>query len=306
MWHTTGGYAPVVRWSKVQGQGDMEDRRGQSGGGAGGLPIPMGKAGGGLGAILLIVLALLFGPNVLGGGGGGGVLAPSGLDEQAPVAAPGTQPDTGTAGTKDEAFEFAKFVSKDTQDMWTQIFQQSGKTYTRAPVVIFTSGTNTGGCGPASAETGPFYCPGDHKVYLDLSFFQELSRRFGAPGDFAAAYVIAHEIGHHIQSELGIENAIRQKQQEDPGRANVYSVQLELQADCFAGVWGRSTYNRGLLDPGDIEEGLQAAAAVGDDRLGARSREQWTHGSSDLRVQWFRTGYDSGNPGDCDTSSVDF
>jgi predicted metalloprotease len=170
--------------------------------------------------------------------------------------------------------------------------------------VTFTTATMSG-CGPASAQTGPFYCPADHKVYLDLSFFRELSRRFGAPGDFAAAYVIAHEIGHHVQSQLGIEEQVREKQQDDPGRANVYSVQLELQADCFAGVWARSTYDRGLLDPGDIEEGLQAAAAVGDDRLGARSREQWTHGSSELRVKWFRTGYDSGNPGDCDTSGVD-
>jgi predicted metalloprotease len=142
-------------------------------------------------------------------------------------------------------------------------------------------------------------------VYLDLSFFRELSRRFGAPGDFAAAYVIAHEIGHHIQGELGIEEQVRRTQQEDPSRANVYSVQLELQADCFAGVWARSTYDRGLLDAGDIEEGLAAAAAVGDDRLGARSREQWTHGSSELRTQWFRTGFDSGQPGDCDTSGVD-
>jgi len=295
-----------VRWKKVQGQGDIEDRRGQSGGsfGGGGLPIPMGKGAGGLAAIILAVVALLFGGNVLGGGGGGGLLVPSGLNESAPVASSGAEPEAPQG--QDESFEFAKFVSKDAQDLWAQIFQESGKQYTRAPVVIFSTGTGTGGCGAASAATGPFYCPGDHKVYLDLSFFQELSQRFGAPGDFAAAYVIAHEIGHHIQSELGIENEIRRKQQEDPGRANVYSVQLELQADCFAGVWARSTYDRGLLDPGDIEEGLQAAAAVGDDRLGARSREQWTHGSSDLRVQWFRTGFDSGRPGDCDTSDVDF
>jgi predicted metalloprotease len=232
-------------------------------------------------------------------------LNPGGIDETVPQAEPGGQPGTGTSGTaKDQTFEFAKFVSQDAQDMWTQIFQQSGKTYTRAPVVTFTSGT-VSGCGPASSSTGPFYCPADHKVYLDLSFFRELSQRFGAPGDFAAAYVIAHEIGHHIQSELGIEEQIRRKQQDDPSGANRYSVQLELQADCFAGVWARSTYDRGILDPGDIDEGLKAAAAVGDDRLGARSREQWTHGSSALRTQWFRTGFDSGKPGDCDTSNVD-
>jgi len=300
-----------VRWKKVEGQGDIEDRRGQSSGGlggGGGLPIPMGVGGGGLGLIVLVVLALLFGGNILGGGSGGGPLSPGGVDETVPPAssgaAPGDNSTGGSATTKDNALEFAKFVSEDAQDMWTKIFQQSGKQYTRAPVVLFTSGTMSG-CGPASSSTGPFYCPVDHKVYLDLSFFQELSKRFGAPGDFAAAYVIAHEIGHHIQSELGIEEAIREKQQQDPSNANRYSVQLELQADCFAGVWGRSTYDRGILDPGDIDEGLKAAAAVGDDRLGARSREQWTHGSSELRVKWFKTGFDSGNPSDCDTSGVD-
>lgn len=300
-----------MRWKKVEGQGDIEDRRAQSGspfggGRGGGLPIPIGVGGGGIGLVIVVALALLFGGNILGGESGG-ALSP-GIDGAAPPAssgaAPGDEATGGSAGSKDDAFEFAKFVSSDTQDMWARIFQQSGKQYVRVPVVIFSSGTMSG-CGPASSATGPFYCPADHKVYLDLSFFQELSRRFGAPGDFAAAYVIAHEIGHHVQSVLGIEDEIRRKQQEDPSRANRYSVQLELQADCFAGVWARSTYDRGMLDPGDIEEGLRAAAAVGDDRLGARSREQWTHGSSELRAHWFRTGFDSGTPGDCDTSSVD-
>jgi len=279
----------------------MEDRRGQQGALGGGLPIPIGKAGGGIGGlILIVVLALLFGGNITGGGGSSGPLDPGSVDEPVPEAASGSQP---SGQVQDNAFEFAKFVSQDTQDMWTQVFRDAGKTYTRAPVVTFTSGTMTG-CGPASSQTGPFYCPADHKVYLDLSFFQELSRRFGAPGDFAAAYVIAHEIGHHVQSELGIEEQVRQQQQQDPGNANVYSVRLELQADCFAGVWARSTYTRGILDPGDIDEGLKAAAAVGDDRLGARSREQWTHGSSALRVKWFRTGFDSGKASSCDTSDV--
>jgi predicted metalloprotease len=295
-----------VRWKKVPGQGDMEDRRGQGGGpfGGGGLPfpIPMGK-GGGLGLIILVVLALLFGGDIFGGGGGGGPLSPD-IDEPAPQAQPGEQPDTGETAAKDETFEFAKFVSQDAQDLWTQIFEQSGKQYPRAPVVTFTSGTESG-CGAASSATGPFYCPADHKVYLDLSFFKALSQRFGAPGDFAAAYVIAHEIGHHVQSVLGIEADIRRQQQEDPANQNVYLVRLELQADCFAGVWARSTYDRGILEEGDIEEGLQAAAAVGDDRLGAQSREQWTHGSSELRVQWFRAGFDSGKASDCDTGDVD-
>jgi len=292
-----------VRWKRVPGQGDMEDRRGQGGGtGGGGFPIPMGKGGGGLGLIILLVLALVFGGNIVGGGSGDGPLSPD-IDEPAPQAQPGEQPNV-EPGTKDETFEFAKFVSQDAQDLWTKIFKQSGKQYPRAPVVTFTSGTMSG-CGAASSSTGPFYCPADHKVYLDLSFFRELSQRFGAPGDFAAAYVIAHEIGHHVQSVLGIEADIRRKQQEDPANQNVYLVRLELQADCFAGVWARSTYDRGILEEGDIDEGLAAAAAVGDDRLGARSPEQWTHGSSELRVKWFREGFDSGNAGDCDTGGVD-
>jgi predicted metalloprotease len=295
-----------VRWKKVSGRGDMEDRRGQSGGpfGGGGLPIPlpMGKAGGGLGLIVLVVLALLFGGNIIGGGGAG-PLDPGSVDQPVPQAPSGSQPGEGGSGSANDTFEFTKFVAKDVQDTWTEIFQRSGKPYTRAPVVTFTSAT-VSGCGAASSQTGPFYGPSDGKVYLDLSFYRELSRRFGAPGDFAWAYVVAHEMGHHVQSQLGIEQQVRRRQQEDPDNANQYLVQLELQADCFAGVWARSTYDRGLLEPGDTEEGLQAAAAVGDDRLGARSREQWTHGSSELRAQWFRTGFDSGKASDCDTSGV--
>jgi predicted metalloprotease len=282
----------------------MEDRRGQGGGmfgGGGGLPIPMGKAGGGLGVIIAIVAALLLGGNVLGGGGADSGFSPgSGLEPSQPAGS-GSE----AARGDDTVFEFTKFVSKDAQDTWTQIFQNANREYPRAPIVTFTSGTQTGGCGPASAATGPFYCPADNKVYLDLAFFQELSRRFGAPGDFAAAYVIAHEIGHHVQSVLGVEGNVRRQQQDDPDNANLYLVRLELQADCFAGVWAHSTYERGLLEEGDIDEGLGAAAAVGDDRLGARSREQWTHGSSALRTEWFRKGFESGDPNDCDTGSVD-
>jgi predicted metalloprotease len=266
--------------------------------GGGGLPIPMGKAGGGLGAILLVVIAtLLFGGNVIGGGSDSG-LSPGGFDP-GPAAGSGAQ----AGDPEDTVFEFTKFVAKDTQDTWTKLFASSDKQYPRAPVVIFSTATQSG-CGTASAQTGPFYCPADNKVYLDLSFFNELSRRFGAPGDFAAAYVIAHEVGHHVQSVLGIEAEVRRKQRDDPDNANLYLVRLELQADCFAGVWARSTYDRGLLESGDLEEGIGAAAAVGDDRLGARSREQWTHGSSALREQWFKTGFDSGDPGDCDTGDV--
>lgn len=276
----------------------MIDRRGQGGLGGGGLPIPVGKTGGGLGVILLLVVLYFMGGNVLGGGSGDSGFSPGGF-EPAPPAGTSTPPGTGD----DTVFEFTKFVAKDAQDTWAKIFEASGRTYERAPVVTFTSGTQTA-CGAASSQTGPFYCPADNRVYLDLSFFQELSRRFGASGDFAAAYVIAHEIGHHVQSVLGIESTIRRKQQDDPRNANLYLVRLELQADCFAGVWARSTYDRGLLEEGDLKEGLGAAAAVGDDRLGARSPEQWTHGSAELRETWFKTGFDSGDPGDCDTGDV--
>jgi predicted metalloprotease len=281
----------------------MEDRRGQGGGmfgGGGGLPIPMGKGAGGIGIIIAIVAALLFGGNILGGGGADSGFSPGSGLQPAPPAGQGSETDRGD----DTVFEFTKFVSQDAQDTWTQIFRNAERQYPRAPVVTFTGGTQTG-CGAASSATGPFYCPADNKVYLDLSFFQELSRRFGAPGDFAAAYVISHEIGHHVQTVLGIEGNVRRQQQNDPGNANLYLVRLELQADCFAGVWAHSTYQRGLLEEGDVDEGLAAAAAVGDDRLGARSPEQWTHGSAALRTEWFRKGFESGDPNDCDTGSVD-
>ena len=291
-----------MKWKRVPGRGDIEDRRGQGGGGLGGgglpFPIPGGKAGGGgLITIVLIVAFLLFGGQI-GGGDGSGPLDPGGGLQPAPPAETGQTPES------NNTLELVKFVSDDSQDLWTRLFQESGQQYKRAPVVVFTSGTQSG-CGAASSQTGPFYCPADNKVYLDLSFFRVLSQRFGAPGDFAAAYVVAHEIGHHVQTVLGIERGVRERQQQDPDNANRYLVQLELQADCFAGVWAHSTYERGLLEEGDLKEGLDAAAAVGDDRLGARSREQWTHGSSELREQWFRKGFDSGKPGDCDTSDVD-
>jgi predicted metalloprotease len=171
--------------------------------------------------------------------------------------------------------------------------------------VLFRDGVQSA-CGFAEAATGPFYCPGDEKVYIDLGFYDELSSRFGAPGDFAQAYVLAHEIGHHVQRTLGIEGQVRQAQQARPGAANQYSVLLELQADCFAGIWGHSTARRDILDPGDLEEGLGAAAAVGDDRIqgSARGRvnpETFTHGSSQQRMEWFQRGFQSGQPSACDT-----
>ncbi len=294
-----------MKWKKLPGEGDVEDRRGQGGGGFGfpkgqsGLPFPLprGKGGGGVGLLVLIAVAFFLFKGFSGGAGDNNGVTPIDPFPKAP-APTGNEP----ANQPDERFEFVKFVSKDVQDFWTQQFAEAGKEYERAPVVVFTSGT-VSGCGPASSATGPFYCPADHKVYLDVSFFTTLAQRFGAPGDFAQAYVIAHEVGHHVQNLLGIEPEMRRQQQEDPSSANELSVRLELQADCLSGVWAYSTYQRGILEPGDVEEGLQAAAAVGDDRLGARSPESWTHGSAELRTKWFQRGFEGGDVNGCDTFS---
>ncbi|MGC1813464.1 MAG: neutral zinc metallopeptidase, partial [Solirubrobacterales bacterium] len=218
----------------------------------------------------------------------------------------------GTASVPDSPSEekekqFATFVLDDAQGFWRQQFQAAGKQYQRAKLVLFRNQVQSG-CGLASSATGPFYCPLDQKVYIDLGFFQELNRRFNAPGDFAQAYVLAHEIGHHVQQELGIEQQVRQQSQQNPSDANALSVRLELQADCLAGVWARSTYDRGILESGDLQEGLTAAAAVGDDRIQSQAQgridpETFTHGTSAQRERWLQTGFDSGKLEACDTFS---
>jgi predicted metalloprotease len=269
-------------------------------GGGMGIPIPIGAGGGGIGLIGLIV-AILFFTGVLGGGGGG-------------VSVPGIDPMPGMpqdgslqAGSAEDQklVDFVGFVVNDVQQSWAKTFEAAGRTYEPTKLVLFTDATTTG-CGNASSATGPFYCPADRKVYLDLGFFRELRQRFGAPGDFAQAYVIAHEFGHHVQNLLGISGQLSQEQQANPGEANALSVKLELQADCLAGVWAQSAYRENLLQTGDLEEGLRAAAAVGDDRLqrqatGRIDRESWTHGSSAQRVHWLKAGYESGDPNACDT-----
>jgi predicted metalloprotease len=198
--------------------------------------------------------------------------------------------------------EFVSFVLDDAQNTWKQIL---GPRYRDARLVLFRDGVETA-CGSAPSAVGPFYCPGDQKVYIDLSFFEELERRFGAPGDFAQAYVLAHEIGHHVQNVLGLSRQVSRGQQANPEAANELSVRLELQADCLAGIWGHSTQQRGILEKGDVEEGMGAASAVGDDRIQKRARgyvnpESFTHGSSAQRVQWFRRGLDTGDVNACDT-----
>jgi uncharacterized protein len=288
--------------------GGVIDRRGQgmtlgsgySGGGSG-FPIPIG---GGLGVVgIIIVLLLIFVvPKILGGSGldPGGATAPFG--QNGPVQAGGSAVDP-----TDPMGQFVDAVTDDVQTTWANEFQRSDTTYEDTSVVMFTGATNTG-CGQADSATGPFYCPADRLVYLDTGFFKELESRFGAPGDFAEAYVIAHEIGHHVQTLLGIDDQVQQMVQADPSRSSDLSIRTELQADCFAGVWGRAAQGAGILEAGDLEEGIRAAAAVGDDRIqkaatGHINKETWTHGSSEQRVQWFRTGFQVGNPDACDTFS---
>jgi predicted metalloprotease len=260
----------------------------------------VGMVGGGLGGaglLVVVVVSLLLGQNpleiigMLGGDGGPVQTEP----------APGAGPPTGPRSPDDE---FAARVLGDTEDTWSQIFRQNGQEY-RAPRLVLFRDQVQSACGIAGSASGPFYCPGDLQVYLDLSFFQDL-KRLGAPGEFARAYVIAHEVGHHVQRLLGISERVAREQQADRGRRNALSVRLELQADCFAGIWGAAARKRGLLEPGDVESGLSAAAAIGDDRLqkmgqGRVVPESFTHGSSEQRVRWFRTGLESADPRRCDT-----
>ena len=285
-----------MRWTPGGLGSDIEDRRGSGGGG---FSFGRGPQVGCGGAIILLVLSLLTGQNffALFDGSGGGSTA----QQEAPAPAP---PGSETP-EEQKAAQFVSFVVTDAQDTWTKILAEENIQYRRAKLVLFRDGVDSA-CGSASAASGPFYCPGDEKAYIDLSFYDELQRRFGAPGDFAQAYVVAHEIGHHVQHVLGISDRVRQAQSEDRRNANEYSVRLELQADCFAGMWGHSTAQRNILEEGDVEEGLNAAAAIGDDRMqreaGRRvTPDSFTHGSSEQRVEWFRRGLQSGRLSDCDT-----
>jgi uncharacterized protein len=283
-----------MRWVDRGTSSDVEDRRGQSGGGRPGMRIGLG------GLVLLGVLSLVFQRNFFALLGEGGDPGAAGIEEGAP---------RGPAGSPEEekVVHFVSFVLDDVQDVWTREFQELGRTYDRSKLVLFTDATRSG-CGYAESAMGPFYCPADQKVYIDLGFYSELRRRFGAPGDFAQAYVLAHEVGHHVQDLLGLEEKMRDAQSRRPDQAKALSVRFELQADCFAGVWAHSTNQRNLLEAGDVEEAMGAAAAVGDDRIQKQSTgrvnpETWTHGSSQQRMQWFKTGLQSGRIDDCDTSA---
>jgi predicted metalloprotease len=277
-----------MRWTPGGQSSDVEDRRGSSGSrlGIGGAPIGIG------GAILLLVLSLVFHKNFFALLGGG-------TDATQP-AATSTAPVSETPQEHQEV-QFISFVLDDIQKTWDAQLPS----YRHAKLVLFRDGVESA-CGLAQAATGPFYCPEDEKVYLDIAFFDELHQRFGASGDFAQAYVIAHEVGHHVQKVTGVEPKVRRAMQQDPANAKQYSVRLELQADCLAGVWGHSTDQRKLLEAGDVEEGMNAAAAVGDDRIQRMSGrrvnpESFTHGSAAERASWFRRGFESGNVDSCNT-----
>ena len=283
-----------MRWTDGGESSDIEDRRDESGGGGGGgfggIHIGIG------GALVLLVLSLIFHQNFFALLGGGGSGVQSGQVTSGP-------PDTARDNAEKPLVDFVSFVLDDTQKNWVEILpQQTNHQYHNAKLVLFRNYTQSG-CGGAESATGPFYCPSDQKVYIDLGFYDELQRRFGAPGQFAQAYVLAHEIGHHVQNILGIE---RQAQQGTRQGANSSSVKLELQADCFAGIWAHSTQQRGLLEQGDIQSALGAAAAVGDDRLqkmstGHISPDSFTHGTSAERQKWFTAGFNSGEIASCNT-----
>ena len=298
-----------MRWKGRRKSSNVEDRRGQSagiGGGSGsGLLsfIPMlvrSKTGR---YMLLIGVVVFFGSRMLGIDllplllGGGGATTTTGTPHELSAA-------------DKEMGDFVVTVLADTEDTWKAIFQQQGSTYREPTLVLFTSRVNSA-CGMASAAVGPFYCPGDQKLYIDLSFFRDLKQRHGAPGDFAQAYVIAHEVGHHVQTLMGISDQVRQAGRgRSKTEVNALSVRQELQADCFAGLWGHAANTeRQILDPGDLEEALTAATAIGDDRLQKESGrgvvpDSFTHGSSAQRVKWFRRGFESGDIASCDTFSV--
>ena len=281
-----------MRLDNEQESQNIEDRRGSR--------VTKGLAGGGIGSLAILLIAMFFGidPSAILQGGGG---TESRVPEQA-------RPDQ-QAGVPDEGREFVSRVLGSNERVWGEIFQKAGREYREPKLVLFTDQVRSA-CGFAAAASGPFYCGNDEKVYIDLAFYRELRQRFKAPGDFAQAYVIAHEVGHHVQNLLGIMGKVQARQQRASERdANALSVRLELQADCLAGVWASlANRDRKILEPGDVEVGLNAAAMIGDDTMQKRSQgyvvpEGFTHGSSQQRVRWFRSGLESGDLKQCDTFS---
>ena len=276
-----------MRWRGERQSTNIEDRRGLSGGKI--------AVGGGLGSIVILILALIFG------------IDPQQLLEQVPSDPPSqVQTSRPQSGEEEELKQFVGVVLAKSEDVWNEMFRQNGRQYREPTLVLFTDQVRSA-CGMAGAAVGPFYCPADEKMYIDLAFYEALRRRFNAPGDFAQAYVIAHEVGHHVQNLLGISDRVHAMQQRaGEVEANQLSVRLELQADFFAGVFARYVQNQGLLESGDVEEALQAASAVGDDQIQRRTTgtvvpDSFTHGTSEQRLRWFKKGYDSGDMRQGDT-----
>jgi len=288
-----------MRWIGDRESENIEDRRGGSG-----MPIAVGGIGG-LGAIIVLVVGLFLGidPSTLLALLNGDQAQPQQTDTQTVDG----RPSQGSEAGHDRTRQFVAVVLADTEDVWRQVFESSGKTYVEPKLVLYTSQIASA-CGLASAASGPFYCPNDQKVYLDLSFFEEMRARFNAPGEFADAYVVAHEIGHHVQNSLGIlKTAKSEEASSDRRGANAISVRVELQADCLAGFWAnRADRTKHVIEQGDVEAAMNAASAVGDDRLQRQSRgtvvpDSFTHGSSAQRVRWFKRGLESGDTRQCDT-----
>lgn len=300
-----------MEWRGRRQSDNIEDRRGMSAGSGdpfsrGGMRVPIGRRGGGIGiggllVILLISWVLGINPLTLLTGGdmsmdGGGT-----TQQQS-----GTRPQ---GQSSDETTAFVRTVLAETEDTWSGIFQSAGETYQKPTLVLF-SGQVSSACGRASASSGPFYCPGDRKVYLDTNFFKELDQRFGAAGDFAQAYVIAHEVGHHVQNLTGVLPEFnRRRQSMSQVDANKMSVRVELQADCYAGIWGKFTEQKGILEAGDLEEALNAAHQIGDDTLQKQTQgyvvpDSFNHGTSAQRMEWFKRGFQNGRVEDCDTFSA--
>ncbi len=281
---------PIMRWSDSGRSSDLEDERGSSGGGGfqfGGMHIGIG------GFIILLILSFVFKRNFFTLLSTDTGVAPQ--SQSRPVNDPQEEPKV----------RFVSFVLDDAQKTWTTILHDRGIDYPHAKLVLFRDAVRSG-CGVAQSASGPFYCPADQKVYIDLSFYDELKDRFGASGDFAQAYVLAHEIGHHVQDVLGIERKVRSAMEQNPSQQNALSVRMELQADCLAGVWGHSTEQRNLLEAGEVNEALTAASAIGDDRLQKQAGREvnpdtFTHGTSEQRVHWFNEGFTKGTIEGCNT-----
>ena len=274
-----------MRWTPGGRSGNLEDRRS-----SGGLGRGLGIGG----TVVVLALSLITGRNLF-----------SDLGVEPGVGAGGAPMSAADSAREEPQVQFVSFVLDDAQNTWSQILAQNNTQYEPAKLVLFRNSTQSG-CGVGQSAMGPFYCPLDQKVYIDLGFYDELQKRFGASGDFAQAYVLAHEIGHHIQHLTGTDAEVRQAQQQNPGAGNQLSVRLELQADCYAGIWAHSTQARGKLEAGDVDEALTAASAVGDDRIQQQSGQRvnvdgFTHGSAAQRAEWFKRGFTSGDPRSCDT-----